>query len=110
MDKEAMAAKIRAGNFKASNGRVLRTINILRYEYNKLEGIRDALDDLDEDEFLDSVNYLFEAGYIKMRDIETMTDSVTGLADTDYRNLEAKLAAKGIKLLAGGIKDECIKV
>jgi hypothetical protein len=109
MDKETIKRKIRAGNFIENNGVVLRTVNILRHEYNKLSGICYALPDLEEDEFLDSINYLHEEGYIHLRDTETKAEAVTGLADIDYRQLEAKLTGKGIKLLAGGIADACVK-
>jgi hypothetical protein len=110
MDKEEMAKKISAGNFVANNGRVLRTINILRYKYIKLRGINNALPDLEEDEILDCINYLTEAGYIELRHVETKVEVVTGLADHCYKDLEAKLTAKGIQLLAFGIKDPLIEV
>ncbi|NCB52454.1 MAG: type VI secretion protein [Clostridia bacterium] len=110
MDKEKLAAQIRAGNFKANNGRVLRTINILRYKYNKLSGIKYALPDLAEDEILDCINYLHEAEYIEFRHVETKQPTPTGLADHDYRDLEAKLTDKGISLLAYSIKDPSIEV
>jgi hypothetical protein len=110
MDRDAMLKKIRAGKAKENNGRVLRTINILRYKYNKLSAIHYALDDLSEGEFLDSVNYLASAEYIELRHVETKTPVVTELADHDYRELEAKLTAKGIQLLGLGIKDDLVEV
>ena len=110
MDKEEMMKKIRAGNFVANNGRVLRTINILRYDFNKLTNVSYALPDLQEDEILDSINYLTEAGYIELRHIETKAPIPTGLADHDYRLLAAKLTAKGISLLAYGIADPMVRV
>jgi hypothetical protein len=110
MDKEELQKKIRAGNAKANNGRVLRTINILRTKFNKLKGIRYALDDIQEDEFLDSVNYLDEAGYIELRHVETKAPIDTGLADHNYKDLEAKLTAKGIQLLAFCIHDPLVEV
>ena len=110
MDKEKLAARIRAGNFIENNGAVLRVINILRHEYNKLKTISYALPSLAEDEILDCINYLHEEGYIHLRDIETRTEAVTGLADWEYQQLEAKLTAKGIKLLAGGIDDPVIRI
>lgn len=110
MDKEAIMKKVRAGNFMDNNGVVLRTINILRHEYNRLKGIAYALPNLAEDEFLDSVNYLHEEGYIHLRDIDTKAEAVTGLADIDFKQLEGKLTAKGIRLLAGGIADPCVKI
>lgn len=110
MDKAEMQKKLSAGNFVANNGRVLRTINILRYKYNKLRGISYALPELQEDEILDCINYLSEAEYIELRHIETKQLVPSGLADYDYRDLEAKLTAKGIQLLAFGIKDPLIEV
>lgn len=110
MDKADIAKKIRAGGFVDNNGRVLRTINILRYKYNKLSGVCYALPYLQEDEILDSINYLQEAEYIELRHIETKAPVHSGLADNDYRELEAKLTAKGIQLLAGSIQDPVVKV
>lgn len=110
MDDRELKQRIRAGAFTENNGVVLRTINILRHEYNKLSTIAYALPHLQEDEILDSVNYLFEAGYIHLRDMGTKTPIVHGLADADYKQLEAKLTAKGIQLLAFGINDPLVKV
>jgi len=109
-ERDEIKKRIRAGNFVENTGRVLRTINLLRHAYNKLKGIQYALPDIAEDEFLDAVNYLFEAEYIHLRDCETKTNVESGLADMDYRQLEAKLTAKGIQLLAYGIKDSLVKV
>lgn len=102
--------KLNAGNFVKNNGSVLRTINILRYKYNKLTGVQNVLqgNGIDEDEFLDSINFLAEEGYIHLRDIATK-DGAT-LADSEYTTLEAKLTSKGIRLLAGGIEDTMIEV
>ena len=52
--------RLKAGNFVRNNGRVLRTINILRHKYNKLSGIQNVLEDdgISQDEFLDAVNVL----------------------------------------------------
>lgn len=108
-DKELFKKKMRAGNFVINNGHVLTTINILRYEFCKLTSVRDVLKGrgIEEDEFLDSVNFLLEEGYIHVRNIETKTKSC--LADDHYKDLEAKLTGKGIRLLAGGIEDNMIE-
>lgn len=65
-------------------------------------------DGIAEDEFLDSVNFLAEEGYIHLRRISNKEPAA--LADTDYTALEAKLTGKGIRLLAGGIEDDMIEV
>ena len=57
MNPEAMMKKARAANFIENNGKVLRGINMLRTDYNKLSSIRSALG-FDVDDFADSVNLL----------------------------------------------------
>ena len=99
---------IKAGNFKENNGSVMRTINMLRDKYHKLKSVKYALPDISEGEVLDSVNYLHEAGYIHLRNV--ITKQPCTLADCDFDDLEAKLTAKGISLLAGGVTDPCIIV
>ena len=108
MDMEKQKQLIRAGNFKENNGSVMRTINMLRYQYHKLKSVEYALPDITKGEITDSVNYLYEAGYIHLRTVLSKEPST--LADSDFDELEAKLTAKGISLLAGGINDPCIKL
>jgi len=100
--------KIKAGRFIKNNGKVLRTINILRYKYAKITDTQYALDDMPDNEFLDSVNYLTESGYIQLREVSSHTPAT--LADCEAEQLEAKLTDKGIKLLAGRLKDELVDV
>lgn len=93
--KETLNKRISAGNFVENNGSVLRTINILETKYNRLKNIRYVLGNIEN-----SVNYLYEAGYLHLRHFESHTE--TTLVDTDFDMLEGKLTAKGIQLLAGG--------
>ena len=103
-------SKLRAGNFVANNGLVLRTINILRYKYNKLIAIQRVLSEsgVSCSEFLDAVNFLTEEEYIHLRHITTHEPAA--LADVDYKEIEAKLTGKGIRLLAGDISDNLVEV
>lgn len=70
MNPETMMKKARAANFIENNGKVLRGINMLRTDYNKLSSIRSALG-FDNDDFADSVNYLIESEYIRIRHVDT---------------------------------------
>ena len=108
MDEKAVVNKIKAGRFIRNNGKVLRTINIMRYKYEKLSEVHFALDDMPDNEYYDSLNYLFEAGYIQIRHIRSRQPAA--LSDVDADELEAKLTDKGIKLLAGRIFDELVEV
>lgn len=106
MDNQAALRKMRAGKFIENNGCVLRTINILRHKYERLKDVKYALD-MSEQEYLDSINFLSEAGYIHLRDVVTKLTAT--IADTDYDQLEAKLTEKGIRLLGGQINDQMVK-
>ena len=108
MDKETLNRRISAGNFVENNGSVLRTVNLLKTKYNKLKSIQYALNNIDRNEISNSINYLYEAGYLHLRHTESKQPS--SLADDDFDTLEGKLTAKGIQLLAGVIQDECVEV
>lgn len=108
MGREAEKRQLRAGNFMMNNGRVLSTINLLREKYNDLRSVGKAVsyEGIDRQEFIDSVNFLAEEGYINLRDIHT--HEAATLADYDYQTLEAKVTGKGIRLLGGGITDNMV--
>ena len=102
MGRETEKRQLRAGNFTMNNGRVLSTINLLREKYNALRSV----ESIERQEFVDSVNFLAEEGYISLRDIHT--HEAATLADYDYQTLEAKVTGKGIRLLGGGIADNMV--
>lgn len=107
MKDDAIAKKMRQGQFVRNNGRVLRAINIMRRKYERLQDVQYALSDIPEDQYLDSINFLDEAGYIKLRDI--VSRDKTHLEDADeYTDLEAKLTSTGIRLLGGEISDRMV--
>ena len=108
MDKETLNRRISAGNFVENNGSVLRTVNLLKTKYNKLKSIQYALNNIDRNDISNSINYLYEAGYLHLRHTESKQPS--SLADDDFDVLEGKLTAKGIQLLAGVISDECVEI
>ncbi|MDO5125351.1 MAG: type VI secretion protein [Ruminococcus sp.] len=108
MDMKKRMQLISAESFKENNGSVMRTINMLRHQFHKLKSVEYALPDIPKGDITDSVNYLYEAGYIHLRVV--ITKEPATLADYEFDELEAKLTAKGISFLAGGIQDSCIKL
>ena len=76
MSRETEKRQLRAGNFTMNNGRVLSTINLLREKYNALRSVEKAVsyEGIEKQEFVDSVNFLAEEGYIYLRDIKTRED------------------------------------
>ena len=107
MDKETLNRRISAGNFVENNGSVLRAVNILKTKFNRLKDIKYALN-IEKNDIENSINYLHEAGYLHLRNLENKQPS--SLADDDFDALEGKLTAKGIQLLAGVIQDECVEI
>lgn len=110
MDAEQIKKKMRAGAFVENNGKVLRTINILRIKYVKLADVKYAHEDMPEHDLVDAINYLHGAGYITLRTIDTHKEATTGLADYDYEHLEGKVTPQGVALLAFRTEDPLIKV
>ena len=109
MNEKDILNKMRSERFTDNNGTVLRAVNIGRTNYNRLAQLRSALDtDIDSAEFADAVNYLYLAGYISLRKISSGQPANT--ADDPIDECEAKLTADGIRLLAGKISDECVRV
>lgn len=108
MNREQEKRRLRAGAFMVNNGRVLMTINLLREKYNALRSVEKGLkaEGIERQEFIDSVNFLHEEGYISLRDMESREPA--NLADVEYQTLEAKVTGKGIRLLGGGITDEMV--
>lgn len=107
MRDDELMKKLRASSFIENNGKVLRGINMLRTSYNRLSHIGNALG-IDRDDFADNINYLSEAKYIHLRHCDTKAPAE--LADYSIDELEGKLTDLGIRLLAGKVKDDCIRV
>ncbi len=106
IDSRAAADRMRAARARKNYASVLRTINILRHKYESLSEVRAALDHINEQEYLDAINYLSLSGYIHVR---TILDHVTAdIADVDYQVLEAKATQRGIQLMGGAITDPMI--
>ena len=61
MDNEMMR-DMKQARFRNNNAAVLRALNLLRIRYERLTDVKYALNNIEEQEFLDSVNYLQEAG------------------------------------------------
>lgn len=109
MENAEMQNKIRQRKFIENNGKVLRTINSLRYRYVSLKDLSYGLEpSMTTSELLDCVNYLTLSGYIVTRHIRTKAEIT--IADAAYDDLEAKLSADGISLLSGTKSDANVDI
>ena len=109
MEIDEIQNRIRQKKIFRNNGIVLKGINLLRTKYVTLTELKYALEpSMTEAELRDSVNYLSESGYINMRKIGTKEN--TTLADCDFEEIEAKVSADRIKIIACVKCDECIDV
>ena len=88
MNREQEKRRLRAGAFMVNNGRVLMTINLLREKYNALRSVEKGLkaEGIERQEFIDSVNFLHEEGYIYLRDMESYVTQETHLFHDSIAN------------------------
>ena len=81
MEQAEMIERIRQKAFFKNNGMVLKAVNLLRDKFVALTDIRYALEpSMTEAEFRDSINYLTESGYIRLRHMDSK--ACTTLGDT----------------------------
>lgn len=106
MNDKDLERDMKQARFRNNNAEVLRALNLLRIRYERLQDVKLAMPNLTEQEFLDSINYLQEVGYITLRNIRNKADAL--LADSDWEALEGKLSHKGIKILSGDLHDNSI--
>jgi len=107
-EKDTALQLMKAARFIKNNGRVLRTINILRHTYSALSEVKYALPNVEECDYLDCINFLHSEQYIVTRNIKSKNP--VDPSDCNYEDIEAKLSGKGIRLLAGKIEDDLIEV
>lgn len=110
-EKERLLQQLRANAFPHNNGLVMRAVNIIRRGYNRMTDVQRAAEiwGVDENDFLDSVNFLALAKYVELRTIAERMP-VPDFADTDWALLEIRLTAQGIRVMQGNIKDEMVEV
>ena len=107
-EAEQIKQKIENGNFIENNGRILRMLDIMSGEFKKLTELKYVLSDMEEHEITKSIDYLYESGYIKLRNIDTKQPAA--LADTSFKLLAAKLTNTGIQVLVNAKKDAWISL
>ncbi|MBE6845051.1 MAG: type VI secretion protein [Ruminococcus sp.] len=107
-ETKKLKQEIENGNFFINNGRILQMLNVLSGGFKKLTELKFVLSDVEEYEIVRSIDYLYESGYIKLRNVET--GKPTCLADTSFKYLSAKLTADGTRILVGKKTDDCIKL
>lgn len=107
-EAENLRQKIENGNFIKNNGRILQMLNVMTGEFKKLTDLGYVLYDVEEHEIVRSVDYLYESGYIKLRDSETGKPSE--LSGASFKSLSAKLTADGVRILVGRKTDECVEL
>lgn len=108
-EKEEILSRARSETFRRNNGKVMRVFNVLEGQFIPLTSAQDAAVtwQLGEDEFMRSLNFLVEAGYIKLRTVRGHTP-VEELSDTRWELLEGKFTAAGIRLAECDIQDSLV--
>lgn len=109
MDKVNMIKDIDSIKFKKTNGRILRTINVLEGEYTNLDIVFSVLSkSVRNDEFHRSTVFLQKAGYLEIRNEQTK--EFVSSEDIVNKHCEATLTADGIRLAMGLLTDEAVEM
>lgn len=100
--------RIESGSFAANNGRIVRTVNVLKGKWVSLHVVKEALTEISGSDFDESLIYLDRADYIEIRSIHTRR--ITRAEDAVLEESEITLSHKGIKLANYYIQDEAVRV
>lgn len=99
---------IQTVEFAENNGRIIRTVNVLRGKWIRLSSVRDVLDEINPADLEQSLIYLERSDYIAVRNIETKT--TVEVEQANYFESEVSLTKKGIDVALYFIKDAAVKV
>lgn len=106
--EDRVKREIQTAEFAENNGRILRTVNVLRGKWIRLSSVRDVLDDIISADLEQSLIYLERSEYISVRSIETK--GIVEVESADYSECEVSLTKKGIDVALYFIKDAAVKV
>lgn len=102
--------KIIRSDFAKNNGRIIRTINILSGKFINLDSVNNVLKEyMNLGDFKVCIDYLYKSFYIEVRNAVNKS-AVSDFDKYVFRELEATLTQKGIKLAMGYIEDEAVEI
>ncbi len=109
MNTEKIQKDIKNSNFFHMNGTILRTLNVIENSRCSLKSLEYIFrNDTEHNQFIESIKYLSESGYIYLRN--RVTGISTEFKADSFNDTEMSLSAKGIQVLRGMITDNCIEV
>jgi len=107
-ERKKLMSKIVAHDFAELNGAIMRTIStVFKARWFKVADLQVAFRG-QEDEMLESLNYLEKAGYLEARDIDSKAKVEIQYAEPD--ETEAVLTAKGIRLVKYFETDDAVNM
>lgn len=107
--EKEMKRRLEVGDFARNNGRILRTVNILRGKWINLATVQEALErDMNVGDFENSIIYLEKSGYVEVRDTTSKTIIEVGTAS--YSHAEVTLTKEGMDVALYFKKDEAVIV
>lgn len=107
-DRQRLKRQIEAADFAENNGAMIRVINILDGEWVRLSTMRNALVELDNSDFEESLVYLQKSEYVEIRSI--IPGQPTDVYKADKKTCEVSLTAKGMRLARCIDIDPAVKV
>lgn len=99
MDKDAILKHIQQYIFRENNGKIMRIVNILNPRESTVGNICELLHGEPQEDIQRSLNYLIEAGYIRIKGANG--EAFTGELEDSMKSHRISLTAAGMDILMG---------
>lgn len=99
MDADNMRKHLQQYTFRENNGQILRTVNMLKPSESTVGNIRYLMQGETQEAVQNSLNYLTEAGYIRITG--SKGEPFSGQLDEAIKGYRITLTATGLELLMG---------
>ena len=99
METDSLRKHLQQYTFRENNGKILRYVNMMKPKESTVGNIHFLMQGETQEDLVNSLNYLTEAGYIRMEGPKG--EPFPGQIDDTSRGYSISLTAAGMELLMG---------
>lgn len=108
MEKDNLRKRLQQYAFRKNNGQIMRTVNMLKSQESTVGNICYLLQGEPTEAVQNSLNYLSEAGYIRITG--PMGEAFSGQIDESTKDHRITLTATGMELIMGVRENPAVEV
>lgn len=106
MNEKHIRQQIETHAFKDTNGKILRTLNVLNHSERTIRSIIYVMDDVPHKELENSLHYLLESGYIRIPNVKE--SALLDVMDEENTVRKLVITNTGMELLEGVRNDPSV--